>query len=174
MRIAFFIAATSAFAMAPLWAQRPDTWGSEKSAESRSEPRQQGDPAGDLGKPLDEVWRIVFRNSKGEEVALDCEVARTEKDKERGLMFRKTLAKNRGMIFVYNKPEEMNFWMRNTVIPLDIIFIGADRRILNIAADAVPYSETPLPSAGPVSAVLELNGGRAAQLGIGPGDKVDW
>jgi uncharacterized membrane protein (UPF0127 family) len=71
-------------------------------------------------------------------------------------------------------PRDAAFWMKNTVIPLDIVFIGADRRILNIAANAVPYSETPLPSAGKVSGVLELNGGRAAALGIVAGDRVNW
>ena len=64
--------------------------------------------------------------------------------------------------------------MKNTVIPLDIVFIGTDKRILNIGANAVPYSLDPVPSIGPVIAVLELNGGRAAQLGIGPGDAVEW
>jgi uncharacterized membrane protein (UPF0127 family) len=103
------------------------------------------------------------------------EVARSAAEQAQGLMFRTQMAPNEGMIFPFSPPRAgVAFWMKNTVIPLDIIFIGADRRILNIAANAVPYSETPLPSAGKVSVVLELNGGRAAALGIGPGDRVDW
>lgn len=106
--------------------------------------------------------------------AFRVEVARTSMEQAKGLMFRTAMGADEGMIFPMTPPRDASFWMRNTVIPLDIIFIGPDRRILNIAVNAVPYSETPLPSAGPVSAVLELNGGRAAQLGISPGDKVDW
>lgn len=101
------------------------------------------------------------------------EVARTEPEQQRGLMFRTEMGANEGMIFLRQPPDHAAFWMRNTVIPLDIIFIGRDRRILNIAHGA-PYDETPLPSRGVAAAVLELNGGRAAQLGIGPGDRVDW
>jgi uncharacterized membrane protein (UPF0127 family) len=102
------------------------------------------------------------------------EVARSEPDQAKGLMFRTRMGANEGMIFPMDPPREAAFWMKNTVIPLDIIFIGEDHRILNIAANAVPYSETPLPSAGKVSGVLELNGGRAAALHVGPGDRVTW
>jgi uncharacterized membrane protein (UPF0127 family) len=80
-----------------------------------------------------------------------------------------------GMLFPYeDDPHVLGFWMRNTVLPLDIIFITPDRRVLNIAANAVPYSEASLRSTGVAAAVLELNGGRAAALGIAPGDRVSW
>ncbi|MDE2301665.1 MAG: DUF192 domain-containing protein [Sphingomonadales bacterium] len=102
------------------------------------------------------------------------EVAQTPEQQERGLMFRTAMGPDEGMIFPMPDGRYASFWMKNTVIPLDIIFIGLDHRILNIAAGAKPYDETPLYSAGPVSGVLELNGGRAAQLGIGPGDAVGW
>ena len=102
------------------------------------------------------------------------EVASTPQQQSKGLMFRTALGADEGMLFVQNPPRRTAFWMRNTVIPLDIIYIGPDHRVLNIAANAVPYDETPLPAAGPSSGVLELNGGRAAQLGIVPGDRVEW
>jgi uncharacterized membrane protein (UPF0127 family) len=103
-----------------------------------------------------------------------AEVARTPQQQAQGLMFRTAMGPDEGMIFIRQPPDVASFWMRNTVIPLDILFIGTDRRILNIAANAVPYDETPRPSLGIAVAVLELNGGRAAQLGIRSGDKVDW
>jgi len=102
------------------------------------------------------------------------EVARSTAEQDKGLMFRTAMGADEGMLFLRNPPDVPSFWMHNTVIPLDIIFIGSDRRILNIAANAVPYDETPLPARGVSIAVLELNGGRAAQLGIGPGDLVAW
>lgn len=102
------------------------------------------------------------------------EIARSGEEQAKGLMFRTTMGADEGMIFPMDPPRLAAFWMKNTVIPLDIIFIGTDRRILNIAANAVPYSDESLASSGAVSVVLELNGGRAAQLGIGPGDRVEW
>ncbi|WP_428331932.1 DUF192 domain-containing protein [Novosphingobium sp.] len=106
--------------------------------------------------------------------AFKVEVAATAGEQEHGLMFRTKMGADEGMIFPYAPPQRTAFWMKNTVIGLDIIYIGADHKILNIAANAVPYDETPLPSAGAVSGVLELNAGRAAQLGIVAGDKVSW
>lgn len=102
------------------------------------------------------------------------EVARTGPEQGRGLMFRTQMGKDEGMIFPMDPPRHASFWMKNTVIPLDIIYVGTDGKILNIFANTTPYSETPLPSDGPVKGVLELNGGRAAELGIGPGDHVSW
>ncbi|MEY4159753.1 MAG: hypothetical protein RLZZ136_374 [Pseudomonadota bacterium] len=93
---------------------------------------------------------------------------------ERGLMFRTSMGADEGMIFPMKPARPASFWMKNTILSLDIIFIGTDHRVLNIAERAQPYSEMPLFSAGLVSAVLELNGGRAAQLGIAPGDLVTW
>lgn len=87
-------------------------------------------------------------------------------------MFRKALAPDRGMLFPYNPPQRAAFWMKNTLIPLDILYIAPDGRVLSIARNAVPHDETPLPSGGLVRGVLEIPGGRAAQLGILPGDRV--
>ena len=102
------------------------------------------------------------------------EVAASSREQERGLMFRNAMGADEGMIFPMSPPRRTAFWMKNTVIGLDIVFIGADHKVLNIARNAVPYDETPLPSAGEAAGVLELNAGRAAELGIGPGDAVSW
>ncbi len=110
----------------------------------------------------------------GKKYTFQVEVARSEGEQEKGLMFRTSMGADEGMIFPMNPPRYASFWMKNTVIPLDIIYIGADHRILNVAANAVPYSETPLYSEGRAAGVLELIGGRAAQLGIGKGDLVSW
>ncbi len=102
------------------------------------------------------------------------EVARTAAEQAKGLMFRTALGDDEAMIFLRDPPDRAAFWMRNTVIPLDIVFVGLDHKILNIAENAVPYDETPLPAAGMTLAVFEINGGLAAKLGIKPGDRVDW
>ncbi|QZP08357.1 DUF192 domain-containing protein [Caenibius sp. WL] len=102
------------------------------------------------------------------------ELARTGAEQAKGLMFRTAMGADEGMLFPFDPPRDASFWMKNTVIPLDIIFIGTDGRVLNINANAEPYSLEPRSSAGMVKAVLELNGGRAAALGIGPGAQVKW
>ena len=102
------------------------------------------------------------------------EVARTAQEQQQGLMFRREMGPDEGMLFPRNPPRIASFWMKNTVLPLDIIFIGADGKVINVAADAVPYSTDSVSSTGPAAAVLELNAGRAAELGIGPGAQVAW
>ena len=88
-------------------------------------------------------------------------------------MFRKSLAGDRGMIFPYEPPQEVAFWMKNTLIPLDIIYIRADGTIARIV-HAEPMDLTPLPSGEPIAGVLEIRGGRAAELGIKEGDIATW
>jgi uncharacterized membrane protein (UPF0127 family) len=112
--------------------------------------------------------------SGGKRHAFRVEVAKSMFEQGKGLMFRTAMGADEGMLFPMNPPRLASFWMRNTVISLDLFFVGPDGRILNIAANAVPYDENHLWSAGPVKAVLELNGGRAAALGIVPGDRVEW
>lgn len=112
--------------------------------------------------------------SKGKRHAFRVEVARSDAEWSKGLMFRTAMGADEGMIFIGRPPQPASFWMKNTVIPLDIVFIGTDKRVLNVGANAVPYSLDPVSSVGPAIAVLELNGGRAEQLGIGAGDKVEW
>lgn len=102
------------------------------------------------------------------------EVADTPQAQSRGLMFRTELGPNEGMVFPYPAPQILGFWMKNTPLPLDIIFIDQDGRIINIAAETTPYSLDSVYSERAAVAVLELPGGRAAELGIGPGDVVAW
>ncbi len=112
--------------------------------------------------------------SKGKTRSFTVEAARTGEQQQKGLMFRTELADNAGMIFPFDSPRQASFWMKNTVISLDIIFIKADGRIENIAENATPYSTDPIPATAPVTAVLELRAGLTRELGIGPGDKVVW
>ena len=88
-------------------------------------------------------------------------------------MFRKTLAGDRGMIFPYDPPQNVAFWMKNTLIALDIVYVRRDGTIARIA-NAEPMDITPLPSGEPIAAVLEIRGGRAKELGIREGDHVIW
>ena len=102
------------------------------------------------------------------------EVARTADEQARGLMFRESLPDDGGMLFPMSPPGFASFWMKNTVIPLDMIFIRRDGTIARIAADTIPYSLEPVTSGEPVAAVLELAGGKAAALGIAEDDVVTW
>ncbi|PZU47101.1 MAG: DUF192 domain-containing protein [Sphingomonas sp.] len=129
------------------------------------------------GKPqtgLKVVPLTIVTASSGKIHAYKVEVAQTEAQQAHGMMFRTKMAPNTGMIFPMNPPRQAGFWMENTLIPLDLLFIGADGRIRNIVSNAVPKSRAALMSAGPVAAVLELAGGEADRIGARPGDKVSW
>ena len=118
-----------------------------------------------------EIEQLTVDTANGP-LRFTVEIADDERERNRGLMFRQSLADDAGMLFHFQEPEYASFWMRNTVISLDIIFIGVDGRILNIAERTTPYSEEGVPSAGLTRGVLEIRGGRAAELGIRAGDRV--
>ena len=144
---------------ASLGACAPNGGGSPEPALERSE-------AG-----LEQV-RLSIKSSNGTHRFI-AEVARTPEEQQRGMMFRESIAPDRAMIFPYDPPQDTSFWMENTLIPLDMIFIRADGTIARIVT-AEPLSQKLVPSGEPVAAVLEIAGGRSAQLGIKEGDKVEW
>ncbi len=104
--------------------------------------------------------------------AFSVEMATNDAERERGLMYRKTLPEGHGMLFDFGREMPVSFWMHNTYIPLDMIFIRGDGHILHIAENAQPLSDKLIPSGGPIRAVLEVIGGTARKLGIAPEDRV--
>lgn len=130
----------------------------------------------DAAKPI--VCPVTIVTAKGSHV-FRVEIAATPAEQEQGLMFRTDIPKDGGMLFTPypgdgSPPREASFWMKNTPSALDIIFIRPDGTIATIAENTVPFSETPVASGEPVNAVLEILGGRSAELGIAAGDKVTW
>ncbi len=114
---------------------------------------------------------LVLKTDTGDH-SFDIEVATTDRDRARGLMFRRSLPENAGMLFLYDPPQPAAMWMKNTLIPLDIVFISPDGRVHRIESRAEPFSTTLIPSDGTVAAVLELNAGQADKIGLKRGDQV--
>lgn len=100
------------------------------------------------------------------------EIAENDAERAKGLMYRRELPEGRGMLFDFHRDQEVSFWMQNTYIPLDMIFIRGDGRILRIEENTEPLSTRMIPSRGAVRAVLEVIGGTSRKLGIAPGDRV--
>jgi uncharacterized protein len=118
------------------------------------------------------VEPLTVETSAGAKHVFNVEIVKDDKARDRGLMFRQSLPDDGGMLFDYDPPQSIAFWMKNTYISLDIVFIDAKGVILNIAADTTPLSLQQLPSAGAARGVLEVKGGTMARLGIKAGDRV--
>lgn len=115
---------------------------------------------------------LIVETASGARHAFRVEVADEPAERTQGLMFRTEMAADAGMLFEYPAPQTITMWMRNTYLPLDMLFIASDGRILNIAKRTVPESLQTIPSAAPAIAVLELNAGTTDRLGIAAGDRV--
>ncbi len=132
-------------------------------------------PGIDMGKSIagmDQTSLCI--KSKGKIHTFTVEMAATPDQQQKGLMFRTELSDTAGMIFPQPEPRIASFWMKNTVISLDIIFVKLDGKIENIVANTTPYSSNSVSATAPVAAVLELRAGLSAELGIEPGDVVSW
>jgi uncharacterized membrane protein (UPF0127 family) len=120
-----------------------------------------------------QIVPMTITRANGGEIHLNVEMAIEPETQTIGLMFRKMMADDAGMLFTFPPPEtEHIFWMKDTLMPLDMVFIRADGIIRSIHENAIPLDLTPIHSNGPVSAVLEIKGGRARALGLVPGDIV--
>lgn len=114
---------------------------------------------------------VEFRWDGGQ-ARFAVEIADDEAERARGLMFRQALPASAGMLFIYDHPQAVSFWMKNTLIPLDMVFIGADGRVNGVHANAVPGDLTPIPGPGATLMVLEIQGGLAARLGLAEGAEM--
>lgn len=117
--------------------------------------------------------RVVLHAGSGD-VAVAVEIAATPERRSLGLMFRKDLAANAGMLFIFDNAEPLNFWMKNTPLPLDMIFIGQDRHVVGIVKDATPFTTTPRGVGKPSRYVLEVNAGFSTRHGLKDGDAVSF
>ena len=136
---------------------------------------------GNPGVPKDDEYmfkkngELTFWDSAENELTkIDIQIAQTEFDRQLGLMFRKDMKENEGMLFIFPDNQVRNFWMRNTEIPLDMLFIDSSKVILNIAKNTTPYSDNSYSSIKPAKYVLEVNGGFSDKYKVTPGNKVTW
>lgn len=116
---------------------------------------------------------LTLRTGDGKSHRYRVELAATAAQQEIGLMHRRSMPRGQGMLFPANPPRVASFWMRDTLIPLDLIFIAPDRRVIAIGRGQ-PMSDALIDSGGVVGAILELNAGEAARIGLRPGDRADW
>jgi uncharacterized protein len=117
---------------------------------------------------------VVLHPAHGAPIGVSVEIADTPESQARGLMYRNHLDPDRGMLFLFEEQKRHSFWMKNTLIPLDLIFIARDGRIVGIHPNAEPFSLKPIDAGAPSQAVLEVNGGFAAVHGLAAGDRASY
>ena len=117
---------------------------------------------------------LTFRKADGTATQIRIEIAETDQARTQGMMGRKVMRRDQGMLFVFPDAEPRAFWMVNTPLSLDIIFVGADKRIVRIHPDATPYSDASLPSDKAAQYTIEVVAGFCAEHGIAEGDEVEW
>ena len=117
---------------------------------------------------------VILHSGTGDAIRVQVELANTPEKRHYGLMYRKDMPEDHGMLFLFPKQTPQSFWMKNTVLSLDIVYINSARTIVHIAAHTTPFSETPIPSGQPAQFVLEVNAGFCERHGIASGDQVEF
>ncbi|MCX7876686.1 MAG: DUF192 domain-containing protein [Melioribacteraceae bacterium] len=118
---------------------------------------------------------LSFNDSKGNLISsIDIEIADTDEQRQLGLMFRDKMEQNQGMLFIFDYEAPQAFWMHNTILPLDIIYVNSKMEIVRIIKNAKPMNDTSLPSIKPAKFVVEVNAGYCDNFGIKEGDKIVW
>ena len=118
--------------------------------------------------------KLLKKDSDSLLAEIEIEIAQGEYETQTGLMYRKSMRQDRGMLFIFPNETMRSFYMKNTEFPLDIIFINKDREVVNIQKNAKPLDPTSLPSTGPVKYVLEVNEGLSDTWGLQAGDRISW
>ena len=126
--------------------------------------------------PFTKEGELQFLDGKTDKLIskIDIEVAQTPEESEQGLMYRRSMADSCGMLFLFNVEEQQSFWMKNTYLPLDIIYVNANKQIVSIAQNCKPLSEESIPSNGKTKYVVEVNAGYTAKSGLKKDDKIDF
>lgn len=127
-----------------------------------------------VGPRFTKEGELTISRDGSELAQLDIEFANTPEDIQQGLMYRRSMDEDKGMLFLMPDIDMQSFWMLNTYIPLDIIFVDAEKRIVNIAANTTPHSIDPVKSTGPAKYVLEVNAGYGQRKGLKAGDLLNW
>lgn len=157
-------------------APTPPTQNPPAAAHRATDPAPAPGPAAVPEPPFIKEGELAVLDPTGKRVIqkFDIEIAQIPEEREQGLMYRKSMSDKQGMLFMFEYPEPQSFWMRNTYISLDIIYLNEKMEVVSIQKNAPPQSEKPLPSGKPAQYVLEINGGLSDKLGIKPGMKVAW
>lgn len=172
-RVLGFARACTVAASLPLLAQCRGGVGSEaQAAPPKAAPNAPLSPAAAAAAAQQQV--VVLEPLGAASVRVRVEVAQTPQERQRGLMFRKQLDPDAGMLFVFERPQRNVFWMHNTYLPLDMIFITRDFRVLGVVENATPQTDAPREVPGESLYVLEVNAGYSRQHGITQGTKVQW
>ncbi len=146
------------------------------AANRATDPAPAPGPAAVPEPPFIKEGELAILDPGGKRVLqkFDIEIAEIPDERQQGLMYRKSMSDKEGMLFLFEYPEPQSFWMHNTYISLDIIYLNEKLEVVSIQKNAKPQSDKPLPSGKPAQYVLEINGGLSDKLGIKPGMKVAW